>query len=557
MEFFPSLGFDENPFEHTNADQEERLPDYFVPPPYFDAVFGNPENPQSHIVFAPRGGGKTAQRRMVEHRCNQSDVLAITYDQFDFIGVDRATDVTLHHHLRNVIRSIVVAILIDLDSQHSLMGEWSKEECELFTSIAAENLDGLTAIEFKQILNSIRSLKDRFKNFWNEWLPAIGPGLKVITHLLKSIVTIADFGELSTFRSEELKDNSTLKHQLEISIQLAKRIGWKSIYVLVDRVDESELTGNNAKDSFAIVEPLVKDLQLLETDGIAFKFFLWDQLQSSYQDIARTDRIKQDTLDWDREMLLEMWKKRISTFSDEKILELTSISEKTTPYNLDEIAYIFANKSPRDMIRIGNRVLSEQKEIDPHSNLISKESIYLAISKLCTERTKELVRKDGTIRDLKKIRQIDFTNSYLASQVFKTSTNASRRRITLWSDEGIIALIDQVDAQSAGQKRTVKLYAIKDIRVAKEMFPELKVPVFLETKVRLCSQCDAFVLRDWGDNDSSTVCHNCQYDLMNDIVKGPDAWKYHSPKRSRRRQHTNSEDGAEQLELFDPENIIE
>lgn len=53
-----NLGFAEDPFAKSNADEESNLESYFVPPPFFDAVFGNYHDPRSVIVFAPRGGGK-------------------------------------------------------------------------------------------------------------------------------------------------------------------------------------------------------------------------------------------------------------------------------------------------------------------------------------------------------------------------------------------------------------------------------------------------------------------------------------------------------------------
>src|SRR5215831_12805916 len=62
-EFLSRLGFPDNPFQFTNADEEDHLQSYFIAPPYFHSVWGNPDVPQPHVIFAPRGGGKSAQRR--------------------------------------------------------------------------------------------------------------------------------------------------------------------------------------------------------------------------------------------------------------------------------------------------------------------------------------------------------------------------------------------------------------------------------------------------------------------------------------------------------------
>ena len=109
--FFQGLGFEENPFASTNADEEERLPDYFVPPPYFPSVFGDPKHPKSFFVFAPRGGGKSAQRRMIENRCAEEHVLGITYDQFEFPSLTAASEATLHDHLQQIVRKCLMGMV--------------------------------------------------------------------------------------------------------------------------------------------------------------------------------------------------------------------------------------------------------------------------------------------------------------------------------------------------------------------------------------------------------------------------------------------------------------
>jgi hypothetical protein len=81
---YENMGFWTNPFAYTNADEEDYLKDYFIQPPYFDSVIGDYRSPSSCIVLAPRGGGKSAQRKMIEIWSQDHPVLAITYDRFEF-----------------------------------------------------------------------------------------------------------------------------------------------------------------------------------------------------------------------------------------------------------------------------------------------------------------------------------------------------------------------------------------------------------------------------------------------------------------------------------------
>jgi hypothetical protein len=74
-----NLGFERDPFAKTNADEEELLESYFIEPPFFKAVHGDIDAPKSAVVYAPRGGGKTALKRRIElsSRSSLSFVLSI------------------------------------------------------------------------------------------------------------------------------------------------------------------------------------------------------------------------------------------------------------------------------------------------------------------------------------------------------------------------------------------------------------------------------------------------------------------------------------------------
>ncbi len=73
--------------------------------------------------------------------------------------------------------------------------------------------------------------------------------------------------------------------------------------------------------------------------------------------------------------------------------------------------------------------------------------------------------------------------------------------------------VERIVDPTSRQDRPVKLIAISDIRVAKSLFPTLSISEFLDQKYRKCGSCGATILRDWGDEDSSGICHECQADF--------------------------------------------
>ncbi|MFH6990438.1 hypothetical protein ACHRVW_22095 [Flavobacterium collinsii] len=115
-EYLANLGFGINPFQYSNADKEiDIIGNYFIKPDYFEDIWGNPYNPVSNIVYAPRGGGKTAQRIMVEKRAKESDdILTITYTNHDLSAFSSINEITLSYHLTYLNRLLLLSFLIEL-----------------------------------------------------------------------------------------------------------------------------------------------------------------------------------------------------------------------------------------------------------------------------------------------------------------------------------------------------------------------------------------------------------------------------------------------------------
>lgn len=108
-----------------NADEEKRLEEYFIEPPFFKAVHGIPNDPKSYIVFAPRGGGKTALKRKIELTSEKSyDYLCITYNSFNVTDKSIA-DITLDYHLGNIVKLILIGLIpaVKKEEYHNISKE--------------------------------------------------------------------------------------------------------------------------------------------------------------------------------------------------------------------------------------------------------------------------------------------------------------------------------------------------------------------------------------------------------------------------------------------------
>jgi hypothetical protein len=114
-----NLGFRLDPFAKTNADEEDFLQDYFIEPPFFGAVYGDFSAPKSSVVFAPRGGGKTALKKRIEIASKTNPFVCVTYNSFPTAGL-KLTDISIDYHLRNITRLLLIAVV-------SIVAESSKQ----------------------------------------------------------------------------------------------------------------------------------------------------------------------------------------------------------------------------------------------------------------------------------------------------------------------------------------------------------------------------------------------------------------------------------------------
>src|SRR5437879_3136621 len=112
---YQRLGFTSDPFSHTEAEVELKLPDYYVKPQYFAEVLGDPENQKSWVVFGDFGRGKSALRAQIyaELKNDESDkVVCVGYDEFTALVETKPFDqVTLMDHADQIMIRFVLAFL--------------------------------------------------------------------------------------------------------------------------------------------------------------------------------------------------------------------------------------------------------------------------------------------------------------------------------------------------------------------------------------------------------------------------------------------------------------
>ncbi|MEI7608120.1 MAG: hypothetical protein WCJ64_12130, partial [Rhodospirillaceae bacterium] len=169
MSFYESQGFSDDPFESTNAGEEPLLGQYFVPPPYFRSVLGDPEKPKSQVILAPRGGGKTAQRVMIEKASMGGAFLCVTYDDFPTPAGFKLGDSDLDYHIKNICTILLIAILIHLDRHPDRVEALSHSDKELVKHQIQRFLGTLSSERFDKCIKSLKNYSDVASDLWKKY----------------------------------------------------------------------------------------------------------------------------------------------------------------------------------------------------------------------------------------------------------------------------------------------------------------------------------------------------------------------------------------------------
>jgi hypothetical protein len=310
--------FTEHPFAVWEADRERvALPSLFVDRPYAVRMVGDPARPQSGFLLAGRGAGKTATREMVAYECVHGRLrrraLPIRYTDFTAV-LDQAGGDPVRVGLRDHAVAIVRAGLRVLADEvpPAFFDLLDEDQRGLLQGLAASFADPLARMKLGRLT------------------PAVAVQLK-----------------WEQFSPVELLDTFA---QLVLQMGASERRRYESLYVLVDRVDE---TAAGAAGALSLLKPLAIEGALLGLPRVAFKFFLPHDIgeQLLTGTAVRRDRLSIESITWDNATLEELLSKRLQYYSNryvERVTQLcTSAAASIVPRLIRE-----CGASPRNLLRI-------------------------------------------------------------------------------------------------------------------------------------------------------------------------------------------------------------
>lgn len=315
-----------NPFATTNAEQEtERLASFFLHVPWFDQLVGDPRFPESLIVFAPRGYGKTSHRLEVARLARDRRVdpaLVITFTEFDLL-LNRPVSELTEVYLATIRRKTVEALSRDLRADPYRCAAL-QQNAEMSARFCA--LQKLYAAPLPIVAPPAAT------DFWCDY-----------------------YGQRLGFR-EWLRELAAL----------VGHVGFASVYLLFDGIDEWTETHNDLDVALDLLRPLLDAPGILQETGFAFKFFLPQSLEAPmiHRRIGRLDRIPVHRLAWSDQQLLDMLAQRLTSYSLVSatspvgyVNSLNDLCDGTV--NADEVLVRAADSSPRRLLSLVRLVIEE------------------------------------------------------------------------------------------------------------------------------------------------------------------------------------------------------
>lgn len=372
-----ALGLKENPFATSEAEQErDTLGKFFVDVNYYDQIKKN----QTQIIFAPRGGGKSTLRVL---RANEmapiqslSTAFAIEFTDFDRLYSKLRTGEPLQpqDYVDEILRLGAKAIFSFLFEK-----ERTQKRIKKF-SISDQARLAKLLWTFSPTTMSLENLFDNFAVLlpgtlldWDEFCTAVQNFSLRALLSRNALEKNASAGALAFLVDSRREDHHwlpiSLKERMDLLVGLIHSLGYQTLVVLLDRIDEISGTVNHPEVQTDLLVPLLAHLPIMEAPDVCFKLFI----PSNTRDVLmsrpeiRRDRLHdlEISVEWSNRLLRKLLERRLKSLAG--ITELDEIcgdkpdvwptSEKSLGEIITDEMVELAQGSPRRLILAGQMLL--------------------------------------------------------------------------------------------------------------------------------------------------------------------------------------------------------
>jgi hypothetical protein len=496
MSFFNQYGFKGNPFEKYSAEAEPEIDAYIVKPPYYASVLARARTGGGFILFGGRGLGKSATRLGIykelwkDVATDKKAPLVVTLDTFSRIHEGGLGRVSLSRYVKEVGYLVVEALLV-----------WLSALTEPERDIYVDGLDGAEKAlvvgiidrfylsvpeDVRQVTGeqAFSLLSQAWPNRTIHWLQkrwdlvtqvVISVGQAFVNQKYETNIDVDEsLSKLLAGSETNWNEGNYARAVLGKLVAFARMFGFTGVTVLVDKVDETDVTSKSSEASAQLLNAVLSNTQLLEVDGFCWSFFIWDKVAPLYRAHSgpysvRLDKIANAEIKWTDGFLRQMVLRRLTHYSSHTGNSLSSLL--AGDINADdflETAIKLSMKSPRELIRLLDMVFREHEDAHYGADSfppVDSGVIANALDKYSRDAVERLYAPE-LVRQVVKLDRLVFTNNDVQAR-FRVNINTARNRIRKWVDAGLVSQEGSRPAEGGGGGKPAFEYEITDLRIAR------------------------------------------------------------------------------------------
>lgn len=390
-----------DPFSKLSAEEElDVLNEIYFKPHYYNELVNLAKQGHSRFILGQRGDGKSATIYKLKDDLLNGSTLPILITRYDNFPPSQNVNYFLYAILRELTLTVAKSLFED-NKKTKLLNGTQKSQISLFIEIFYDNYCS------EQFVASAQSIKRKKTYGW--LVKLFNRGLRLINEIINKaasltvdsiqryigvpgeseisgdVLTEFDVPEIKAMSMEEVvgwgKDR--LIRAIKRMIEIANSIGYKTIIVLFDKIDEYSIVNTDVERVAEFTFEILTDTDFLYSKNLAIVFSLWSEVKNSLGSKGvRYDKFKCIDIRWTREELEKLIDKRLEFYSVDKNqpVQLRSlVSDDNTKNEILDVSY----RSPRSLINMLGCIYNE----DNRENIISfsPSAISRGMIKFCKE----------------------------------------------------------------------------------------------------------------------------------------------------------------------------
>lgn len=374
----------ENPFATYSAEEDiEYLKSIYYEPRYYRELRDNAINGSSRILVGQRGLGKSATIHFLFNDLKERATLPLLITRYDGIPLVNNENYFLYKIMQSLSNEVALHLFRDPSRRRKLNSTHKKRLAffiELFYDPETAKYYYEKAKEIKKakrrhffcllhnrFFKTVNLILDGVANFGSDIIRrSIGLDGVKIQNAVREYFKELKLPEIKNARIETVAswDKERLKSLLEQIIEIANTIGYKSIVVLFDKIDEFKDVNSDVNKVADFAKDVLQDTELLYTKNLSIIFSLWSDVKRTLnKQNVRLDKFKDIEIEWQYDELERLIDKRLYYYSVIKSQAVTL--ETLIPNDLSRHQVLeLADYSPRSLIRLLSELYYQEEGDD-------------------------------------------------------------------------------------------------------------------------------------------------------------------------------------------------